>query len=79
MYKLSINNMFWFALVSVIQNKHLQCLEVGDMLLDTVNVCVVHVRNYTTASFFLTLPVLKKTRFSGNFKANNGYFLANFG
>ena len=51
------------------------------MLLDTVNVCVVRVRNYTTASFFalfLTLPVLKTTRFLGNFKANNGYFLANF-
>ena len=50
------------------------------MLLDTINVCVVCVRNYTTVSFFpfLTLPVLKTTRFLGNFKANNGYFLANF-
>ena len=27
---------------------------------------------------FSPLPVLKTTRFSGNFKANNGYFLANF-
>ena len=27
---------------------------------------------------FLPFPVLKKTRISGNFKANNGYFLANF-
>ena len=74
--------MLWLALMSVMQNKHiLHCLKVGDMLIDTVNVCVVRVRNYTTASFFplfLTLPVLKTTRFLGNFKANNGYFLANF-
>ena len=77
MCKLSINNMLRLALMSVVQNKHLPML----MLLDTVNVCVVRVRNYTTASFFplfLTLPVLKTTRFLGNFKANNGYFLANF-
>ena len=48
-----------------------QCLKVGDMLLDSVRVCVVRVRNYTTASFFplsLTLPVLKTTRFLGNLK-----------
>ena len=81
MCKLSINNMLWLALMSVLQNNIFQCLKVGDMLLDTVNVCVVRVRNYTTASFFqffLTLPVLKTTRFLGNFKANNGYLLANF-
>ena len=28
--------------------------------------------------FFLPLPVLKTTRLFGNFKANNGYFLAIF-
>ena len=80
MCELSINNMLWLALMSVVQNKHLPMLESGDMLLDTVNICVVHFRNYTTASFFLflTLWVLKTTQFLGNFKANNGYFLANF-
>ena len=82
MCKLSIKNMLWLTLVSVVQKKNIfQCLKVGDMLLDTVNICVVCVRNYTTASlfsFFLMLPVLKTTRFSGNFKASNGYFLVNF-
>ena len=52
MCKLSINNMFWLAWMSVVQNKHLPILKVGDMLLDTVNVCVVCARNYTTADFF---------------------------
>ena len=81
MCKLSINNMLWLALMSVVQNNHLLMLESQQMLLDTVNVCVVRVRNYIKASFFpfiLPLPVLKTTRFSGNFKANNGCFLANF-
>ena len=55
-------------------------LKVGEMLLDTVNVCVVRVRNYTTASVFpfFTASGFERTRFSGNFKANNGYSLANF-
>ena len=52
MCKLSINNMLWLILMSVVQNYIFQCLKVGDMLLDTVNVCVVCIRNYTTASFF---------------------------
>ena len=52
MCKISINNMLWLSLMSDVQNKHLPMLEIGDMLLDTVNVCVVHVRNYTTASIF---------------------------
>ena len=81
MCKLSINNMLWLALLYIVQNKHLPMLEalkVCHMLLDTVNVCVVRVRNYTTVSFFLFFlmpPVSKTTPFSGNFKANNGYFL----
>ena len=52
MCKLSITNMLWLGLMFVIQNKHLPILKVSDMLLDTVNICVVRVRNYTTAFFF---------------------------
>ena len=52
MCKLSITNMLWLGLMFVIQNKHLPILKVGNMLLDTVNICVVRVRNYTTAFFY---------------------------
>ena len=52
MCKLSINNMLWLALM-LYRIKSFQCLKVGDMLIDTVNVCGVYVKNHTTASFFL--------------------------
>ena len=81
MCKLSITNMLWLRLMFVIQNKHLPILKVGDMLLDTVNICVVRVRNYTTASFFppfFTFLVLKTIRFLDKFKANNECFRAIF-
>ena len=82
MCKKIINSMLWLALMSVVQNKHLPMLESQRYAVRQVNVCVVCVvcaRNNATASFILFLPlsVLKATQFSGNFKANNGYFLAN--
>ena len=70
MCKISINIMLWLALMSAVQN----------MLLDTVNLYVSSCQELYHKVFFplsLLLPVLK-TQTSGNFKANNGYFLANF-
>ena len=81
MCKLSINNMFWLELISVPQNKHLPMLE-------SRRYDVRHIQRLCSScqelyhsvffSFLLPLPVLKTTQFSVNFKANNGYFLANF-
>ena len=76
MCKLSINNMFWLALISVVQNKHLPMLK-------SRRYAVRHSQCLCSSCqelflFFLPLPVLKTTRFSVNIKANNGYFLANF-
>ena len=52
MCKLSINNMSWLALMSVVQNKHLPMLESRRYAVRHSQSCVVRVRNYTTASFF---------------------------
>ena len=80
MCKLSINNMLWLALMSVVQNKHLSMLESRRHAeLDTVNVSCQELYHSVFFSFFFSpLPVLRTTQFSGNFKANNGYFLAKF-
>ena len=82
MCKISINNMIWLALMSVVQNKHLLMLESGRYAVrHSKRLCSSCQKLYHTvffSFFFLLLPVLKATRFSGNFKANNGYFLANF-
>ena len=76
MCKISINNMLWLALITVIQNKHLPMHIRQSMY---ASVCVT---NYTTANFFplffLLLQILNMTPIAGNFKANNGYILANF-
>ena len=74
MCKIFINNMLWLALMSIVQNQHLP-------MLDTVNLCVSLCQELYYSVFFppfLQLTVLKRTQISGNFKANNGYFLANF-
>ena len=73
--------MLWLALMSVIQNKHRPMLESRQYAVRHSQVCVVRVRNYTTASFFTASgfendPIL--SQFWVNFKANNGYFLATF-
>ena len=81
MCKLSINNMLWLALMSVVQNKHLPMLESRRYAVrHNQRLCSLCQELYQSVFFplFLTLPVLKTTRFLGNFKANNGYFLANF-
>ena len=81
MCKLSINNMLWLALMSVVQNKHLTMLESRRYAVrHSQHLCSSCQQLYHSVFFslFLTLPFLKTTRFSGNFKANNGYFLANF-
>ena len=73
MCKISINNMLWLVSISVVQNKHLPVLE-------RRRYAVRHSQRLCKFFFplFLLLRVLKTTRISGNFKANNGYFLANF-
>ena len=82
MCKLSINNMLWLALMSVVQNKHLPMLE-------SRRYAVRHSKRLCSSCqelhhsvfffpFFYRFRFLKATRFSGIFKANNGYFLANF-
>ena len=81
MCKLSVNNMLWLALMSVVQNKHLPMLESRQYAArHSQRLCSSCQELYHSVffPFFLTLPVLKTTRFLGNFKANNGYFLANF-
>ena len=47
MCKLSINNMLWLAMMSVVQNKHLPMLENGQYNVRHVNVCVVFVTGVT--------------------------------
>ena len=72
MCKISINNMLWLALMSVIQNQHLP------MLLDTVNVCISSCQELYHSVFFslfFTACGFEKDPISDNFKANNGYFL----
>ena len=65
MCKMSINNRLWPALVSVVHNIF-QCLKDGNMLLDTVKVCVSLCQELYHGvffpSFFLPLPVLKTTQ-----------------
>ena len=79
MCKLSINNMLWLALMSVIQNKHLPMLESRqNAVRHSQRLYSLCQELYRSVFFFLPLPVLKTTRFLGNFKANNAYFLANF-
>ena len=81
MCKLSINNMLWLALMSVVQNKHLPMLESRRYAVrHSQRLCSSCLELYHSVFFplFLPLPVLKTTRFSGNFKTNNGYFFANF-
>ena len=81
MYKLSINNMLGLALMSVVQNKNLPMLESRRYAVrHSQRLCSSCQELYHSVFFplFLPLPVLKTTPFSGNFKANNGYFLANF-
>ena len=77
MCKLSINNMLWLALMSVVQNKHLLMLESWRYAVrHSQRFCSLCQELYHSAFFsFLTLPVLKTTQFSGNFKANNRYSL----
>ena len=72
MCKLSINNMLYRINI-------FQCLKVGDMLLDTVNVCVVRVRNYTTASFFSFIFNTSGFENDPIFLAISKPFLANLG
>ena len=81
MCKIPINNMLWLALMSVVQNKHLPMLESRQYAVRQSQRLCSLCQEFTTASFFsffLPLQVLKTTRFSGNFKAKNGYFLAKF-
>ena len=81
MCKLSINNMLWLALMSVVQNKHVPMLENRRYAVrHSQRLCSSCQELYHSVFFplFLLLPVLKTTRFLVNFKANNGYFLANF-
>ena len=81
MCKLSINNMFWLALISVLQNKHRPMLESRRYdVRHSQRLCSTCQELYHSVFFFLflSLPVLKTTRISVNFKAYNGYFLANF-
>ena len=84
MCKLSINNMLWLALMSVEQNKHLPILESRQYAVRhskcLCSLCSSCQELYHSVffPFFLPISVLKTTRFSGNFKANNGYFFANF-
>ena len=71
--------MLWLAFMSVVQNKHLP-------MLGSQQYAVRHSQRFCSSCqelyhsvffsvYFLLLPVLKTTRFSGNFKANNGFFL----
>ena len=81
MCNLSINNMFWLALISVIQNKHLPMLESRRYAVrHSQRLCSLCQELYHSVFFFLLLllPVLKTTQFLVNFKPNNGCFLANF-
>ena len=81
MCKLSINNMLWLELMSIVQNKHLPMLESRRYAVRLSQLlCSLCQELYHSVffSFFLTLPVLKTTRILSNFKANNGYFLAIF-
>ena len=83
MCKLSINNMLWHALMSVIQNKQLPMLESRQYAVrHSQRLCSLCHELYHSVFFSplftAALPVMKTTRFLGNFKANNGYFLANF-
>ena len=81
MCKLSINNMLWLALMSAVQNKHPPMLESRRYAVrHSQRLCSSCQELYHSVFFllFLTLLVLKTTQFSGNFKANNGYFLAIF-
>ena len=82
MCKLSIKNniMLWLALMSALQNKHLPMLESWRYAVRHCQRLCSSCQELYHGVFFLlfTLPVLKTTRLSGNFKANNGYFLANF-
>ena len=78
MCKLSINNMLLLTLMSIVQNKHLPMLESRQYAVrHSQLLCSLCQELYHSVLFpFLPLPVLKTTQFSGNFKANNGYFLA---
>ena len=81
MFKLSISNMLWLALMSAVQNKHLPMLESRRYAVRySQRLCSSCQELYHSVffPFFLLLTVLKTTRILGNFKANNGYFLANF-
>ena len=72
------DNMLWLALMSLVQNKHLPMLESGRYAVRySQRLCSLCQELYHSVFFslFLLLPVLKTTLFSGNFKANNGYFL----
>ena len=70
MLKLSIYNMLWPALMSVIQNKNLPMLEsrlyaVGH----SQRLCSLCQDHTIFFSFFLPLPVVKTTRFLGKFQS----------
>ena len=64
MCKLSINNMLWLALMSVVQNKHLPMLESRRYAVrHSQRLCSSCQELYHSVFFplFLTLPVLKTT------------------
>ena len=81
MCKLSINNMLWLTLMSVVQNKDLTMLESRRYAVRLSQRLCSSCQELYHRVFFLflnTSGLKKKTQFSGNFKGNNGYFLANF-
>ena len=74
MCKLSINDMLWLALISVVQNKHLPMLESRRYAVrHSQRLCSSCQELYHSVffSFIFNASGLKTTRFLGNFKANN--------
>ena len=75
MCKISINNILWLALMSVVQNKHLPMIESRQYAVRhsqrLCSSCQNFIPQRLFSFFFLPLPVLKTTRFLGSFKASN--------
>ena len=70
MYKIFKDNMLWLALMSVIQNYHLpKCLKEGDMLLDTVNICVSSCQELYHSLFFFTASAFENDLNFGQFQS----------
>ena len=81
MCKLSINNMLWLALMSVVQNKHLPMLESRRYAVRlSQRLCSSCQELYHSVffSFIFNASGFENDPIFGQFKANNGYSLANF-